>query len=329
MAPRTTAAANNIISGVQFNRNLTRVNYGGDLPLARFGYSDGLGLDPSQMLTSGTSFRNSYMKHEIEQARLEGVFEFDNSVVTSIDFGVSMVESKNRSAFSNAQRDTWGGYGDPSQYDDNTFSRRSLGSQFDQFSGHSSDQLEQFYYEADFDMMRKQIADVAANNGETISPCGTMLCADPFYSTDRTVEETQTAVYGQVNFAWDDVAWPMMLTIGLRWEDTDVDSESLVPQYTEIAWVADNEFSANFDDVGFSSQSGGYDNWLPNIDFNIEPVENVVLRASSSITITRPLYSDLQGGVTINNPVRFNGGTGNSRQHGPRPLRVDQLRLLG
>lgn len=310
--PKDSRGSHNIISGVQFNRALTRVDYSGDLPLARFEYLDGLGMDPAKMLTSGTSFRNSYMKHEIEQARLEGVFAFDDSVVSSIDFGVSVTDSTNRSAYSVAQRDTWGGYGDPSQYDDSLFQRKSLGSQFDEFSGHSSDALEPYYYEASFDGMRAAIADIATANGESLGPCGALLCADPAYTTDRSVEEKQTAVYGQVNFAWEDAAMPMHLTIGLRWEETEVDSDSLVPQYTQIAWVADNEFSATFDETGFSSQDGSYDNWLPNIDFDIEVVENVVLRASSSITITRPLYSDLQGGTTINNPVRFNGGTGNS-----------------
>jgi TonB-dependent receptor len=304
--------SNNIISGVQFNRNLTTTDYSRDLPLTRFGYIDGKGMDPSQMLTSGTSFRDSYMKHEIEQARFDGVFMFDDSVVSSIDFGVSMVESSNRSAYSVAQRDTWGGYGDASQYDDSLFQRRNLRSQFDEFSGASSDAMEPYYYESSFDGMRSAIADIATANGESLGPCGPLLCADPNYTTDRTVEEEQTAVYAQVNFAWEDMAMPMHLTIGLRWEDTDVESEALVPQYTALSWVADNEFSATFEETGFSEQTGGYDHWLPNIDFDIEVVENVVLRASSSITITRPVYSDLQGGTTINNPVRFNGGTGNT-----------------
>ncbi len=327
--PKDSRGSHNIISGVQFNRNLTTVDYSGDLPLTSFGYIDGQGMDPSKMRTSGTSFRNSYMKHEIEQARLEGVFQFDDSVVKSINFGVSVVDSTNRSAFSVAQRDTWGGYGDASQYDDSIFQRQRLGAEFDEFSGSSSDALEPFYYEADFDGMRNAIAAIASANGEVLSPCGTVLCADPVFSTDRSVEEQQTAVYAQVNFAWEDAPMPMHLTVGLRWEDTDVESESLVPLYSEIAWVADNEFSANFTESGFSTQKGGYDNWLPNIDFDIEVVENVVLRASSSVTITRALYEDLQGGVTINNPVRFNGGTGNSGNPGLDPFESTNFDFSG
>ena len=40
-------------------------------------------------------------------------------------------------------------------------------------------------------------------------------------------------------------------------------------------------------------------------------VDDVILRASYSETITRPRYSDIQGGQTINALLRINGGTGN------------------
>jgi TonB-dependent receptor len=271
-------------------------------------------FDPSEMLTSGTSFRNSYMKHEIEQARFDGNWRFDERPfgIDSIDFGLSYTDSSNRSAYSNAQRDTWGGYGSPDQYPDEIFRERSLPGQFDELSGSGNPNLTPVYYEADFDGMIAALSDIAAANGETISPCGTVLCADPVFDTDRTVDEEQTAFYGQVNFAWDDAAMPMHLTIGLRWEDTDVDSKAFVPLYNSLEWAADNEFTAVSTGGGFTSGTGGYDYWLPNIDFDIEVVENVILRASSSLTITRPGFNDLQGGKTINNPVRFNGGTGTS-----------------
>jgi TonB-dependent receptor len=146
------------------------------------------------------------------------------------------------------------------------------------------------------------------------------LCADPFFSTDRTTKEEQLGVYAQVNLAWEDQAMPMHLTLGLRWEDTEVDSKALVPFYNRLVWAADNEFTAQFDGSDFTKDDGSYDNWLPNIDFDIEVVENVVLRASSSVTITRPSYNDLQGGKTIANPVRFSGGVGNQGNPDLKPF---------
>jgi len=303
---------NNVVSGVQYNRIGNTVDYSQELPVLSLDLATP--FDPAEMLSSGTSFRNSYMLHEIEQASLSGQWRFDERPmgIASVDFGASFTDSSNRSAFSNAQRDTWGGYGSADDYDDSIYSMQSLPGQFDELSGSSNPDLLPHYYEADFDGLIGAISGIAASNGEVISPCGTRLCADPFYNTDRTVEEEQTAVYAQLNFAWDEAAMPMYLSVGVRWEDTDVSAKAFVPLYDSIVWAGDNEFSAISSGGGFTSQDGGYDNVLPNIDFNIEVVENVVLRASSSVTITRPSFNDLQGGVTISNPVRFNGGNGNS-----------------
>ncbi len=302
--------SNNIVSGVQFGRYFNTANYGSELPVLNVEMEDE--LDPSRMLSSGTSFRNSYMKHDIEQVRAYGVYEFDDSMVRSIDFGVAFTESTNRSAYSNAQRDTWGGYGSPEQYDDGIFERTSLPGQFDELSGANNPDLEQFFYATSFSGLRGAISDIAAANGETLGPCGTTLCANPQFEADRSVTEEQLAVYGQVNFAWENRAMPMHLTVGLRYEETDIDSKAFVPIFDRLVWAADNEFSALSTGGGFTRGKGSYDHWLPNIDFDIEVVENVVLRASSSVTITRPGFNDLQGGKTINNPVRFNGGTGTS-----------------
>jgi TonB-dependent receptor len=318
--PKDNRGSNNIISGVQFNRNLTTANYINELPAISFGYIDGLGMDPSKMLTSGTSFRNSFMKHEIEQATIDGVFEFDENVVRSINFGISSLDSTNRSAYSVAQRDTWGGYGTAADYDDSLFTRNNLSGQFEQLSASSATPFEPYYYQTSFRGARDAIAAVATANGEEISPCGVVLCADSAYTTDRTVEEDQTAAYAMVNLAWEDQSMPMHLSVGLRYEDTDVKAKALVPIYDQLSWVADNELSATFTEIDNLNGEGSYDKWLPNIDFDIEVVENVVLRASSSLTMSRPKYNDLQAGKTINNPVRFNGGNGSQGNPDLKPF---------
>ncbi len=317
--------SNNIVSGVQFGRVGNTVDYSQDLPIWTLTLDDGVVLDPSQMLSSGTSFRNSYMKHEIEQARFGGAYHFDNSVVSSIDFGVMLTDSSNRSAYSNAQRDTWGGYGAPADYDDGIYTAASLGGQFDELSGSGSANLQPQIFFSSFDGLRNAISGIATTNGEVISPCGTMLCADPQFSTDRTVEEEQVAAYFQVNFAWDEAPMPMKLTIGMRYEETDVDAVALVPQYDSLVWAADNEFTAVSSGVGFIENSGSYDNFLPNIDFSIQATDDLVLRASASKTLTRPSFSDLQAGVTINNPVRFNGGQGSSGNPNLQPFESTNL----
>ncbi len=320
--------SNNVISGVQFNRVGNTVDYSQDLPVLTLDTSTP--LDPTQMLSSGTSFRDSYMKNDIEQAQLYGKYYFDSdkfSFLSSIDFGLSYVKNENRSAFSNAQRDTWGGYGSPDDYPESLYTPQSLPGQFDELDGAGNPNLESTYYEVDFNGIRNAISDIASANGETISPCGTLLCADPFYNTDRTVEEEQNSAYVQVNMSWEDTAWPMRLTMGLRYEDTDVDAQAFVPLWDSLVWSADNEFTplATGAAGGFIEDDGSYDHWLPNIDFDIEPIENVLFRASYSETITRANFNDLQAGKTINQPVRFNGGTGASGNTNLQPFESENF----
>ncbi|AQQ68879.1 TonB-dependent receptor [Microbulbifer agarilyticus] len=299
---------NNNIAGVQFNRAATTVNYGYDLPAVSFEFIDGQGFDPSQMLTSGNVFNNAYMNHDIEQARFDGTFEVDAGPVKSIDFGIGRSESTNRSAFANVQNDSWGGYGTAADYDDALFVQKSMADALHDFGSADSSEMTPYYYASDFDGVRAAIAAIATANGDVLSPCGPVLCASDDFSTDRTAVETQQSAYAQVNLSWDEVAMPMNLAVGLRFEDTEVDAKAKVPVYDRIEWVGDNEFRAQTTGEGFSEQKGAYTNLLPNVDFDIQVRDDVVARASFSKTITRPGYGDIQGGQTIDSLLRFNGG---------------------
>ena len=305
--------SNNVVSGVQFDRAGATVDYTHDFPILDIQFANGVnGLDPARMMTSGSSFRNSYMRSDIEQGQLHGTFTLMSGIVSSIDFGLAKTEVKNRSAFSNAQRDTWGGYGTVDDYDDSIFTLHSLPGDFDALSSSGFITLEPYYATADMADLLAAISAIATANGETVGPCGTILCADPEYSTDRRTTETQTAVYLQVNMQTDWADMPVKASVGVRYEETDIDSSALVPIYDHIIWSGDNEFSAQASGSGFTRLKGSYDHLLPSLDFNIEMIEDVLLRFSYSESITRPNYQDIQGGQTINQLLRLQGGTGNS-----------------
>jgi len=57
-------------------------------------------------------------------------------------------------------------------------------------------------------------------------------------------------------------------------------------------------------DGTFLNGDGSYDYWLPNVDFDIEVVEGVILRASYSETITRANYENLQAGGSVGSQAR-------------------------
>ena len=86
----------NAVFGV-VNQN---INYENDLPIINITMAPGVDeLDPANIMPTGNAFRNAYFKNRINQAQLKGNWDFDGSFLDSIDFGVSYVDNKIRSAF--------------------------------------------------------------------------------------------------------------------------------------------------------------------------------------------------------------------------------------
>jgi TonB-dependent receptor len=110
---------------------------------------------------------------------------------------------------------------------------------------------------------------------------------------------------------------------GIRYKETDVASSALVPIATSIRWAGTNEFAVTFAEPDFTNLTGTYDYWLPNLDFNIEVMEDVIVRASYSQTIGRPGWGGIQGGQTLNQLARIDGGTGQQGDPGLLPLESD------
>jgi outer membrane receptor protein involved in Fe transport len=118
--------------------------------------------------------------------------------------------------------------------------------------------------------------------------------------------------------------------MGLRYESTVVNSSALVPIPTGTVWTGGNETSIVYgSQSGFATLRGSYRNWLPAFDFDIEPFKGVKLRASYSQTITRPDYTSLQGGTTLDSPIRIGGSTGSSGNPGLMPYKSKNIDVGG
>ena len=306
--PDSPFGSNNVIGMATFVRTLTTARFDTDLPTLVIGYPDGFsGIRAEDMRVTGSSFRNSQMRSDVEQLQLRGKYVFDEGVLNSIDFGVTSSETQNRSAFSNVQQDNWGGLGGAGDIDPSVFKLDQLADNFD--ASVSSDMLKEFF-RWDFNTIR-QIANDTYGDLGSVGDCGTSFCASSIPNVDRPTTEEQQAVYVQLNFAGEIGDRPYGLTAGVRYEKTDVTSSALVPVYSGIAWTGNNEFSlVETGEFAYTNLTGSYSNVLPNIDFNIEVVDDVILRASVSKTLARPSYADIQGGQTLNSLVRFDGGTG-------------------
>jgi TonB-dependent receptor len=308
--------------------------YGNDLPILSIEHQSGGAVSPDDMLIGGSVFTNELNDMDISQAKIAG--SFDLSDIASINFGVQATDVDNRFASSTTQRDTWGGVGAPGDISD-LLTPASMAGWFDEIGG-SGDQrrwVQLFTWDTRALIQRaRELAaqGVTVSNPSTVpGDCGDGFCPNSNYSSDRRTQEEQLAVYAQLelDLLWGDM--PVNLDVGLRYEETDVASQALVPVYTGVRWITDNEFNAvnalNPDGTvnqSFTSLTGSYDNLLPNVDFNIEVIDDVLFRASYSKTIGRPNYNDIQGGLLLGECRAF-GCFANSGDPALEPLESDNL----
>jgi TonB-dependent receptor len=306
-----------LISMASFNKVGQSFITGYDLPIFSNNLNSGgeqnRPLYSNDMLLTGSVFTNDQSLMELEQAKIAGSFEFTDD--SSIDFGVQTTEVSNRSRFSVVQLDNWGGIGEPGDLA-NIVVRSSIAGQFDELSGHNHPDLQTEFFTANLaDLQAAGEAYYAANGlaYANVGDCGTGYCASTDWRDDlRTTEET-TAFYLQYNWSGEIAEMRTNVRAGVRYEETDVVSAALNTTYNGSEWVgagnelniteardADGNIIQSFTDV-----EGNYDVTLPNFDFDIEPWENIVLRASFSETITRPNYNDIKGGLSPNGTQFF------------------------
>ncbi|WP_084005423.1 TonB-dependent receptor [Gilvimarinus polysaccharolyticus] len=322
-------------------RDRSTVNVKGEMPVLVLDILDGAGgssLRPEDLQVSGSYFRNSQMKQDIDQIQIDGEWEFNESL--SMQFGIARTESDYESAFSNVQRESWGGLGEAGDMPSDWFTPETI---LDRFNGNYGDTTadeiaflggtnttplnERFSF--DF----HQIKDFAAANYD--DGAGTGSCADgsTWYCAKapdqiNNVTETTESAYVQVNFDTEIANMPFGLNAGLRYESTEVETPATAQGYGPIKWVSANEFSMPMvGDPVAVTDSGEYDFLLPSLDMKLEVVEDVVLRASYGQSIARPSWLDVRGGTSYSDAPRINGATAGRGSPGLEPYKADNIDL--
>ena len=298
------------------------VDYTNDLPVISVTMHDGIDpLDAGNIQATGNAFRHAYFKDRINEAQLRGSYDFDNSILDSLDFGVTYIENKVRSAYGYIQNDTWAGSTTKEQMPDDLFTLTSIPDKFKGVSGASDPAMIQQFYTFNFEKMVSFLDDLNGICG------GDGNCLSSF-TVDRRIRERTVAPYIQGNFEFDVANRPAHFRAGLRYEKTKIKSSALVPVPTATEWVSINEFNLVFGGGSdFTTFRGNYDNWLPAFDVDFEPIDNVKLRASYSHTITRPDYASMQGGQTLDQLFRIGGGTGSRGNPGLLPYKSKNIDL--
>ena len=304
--------SNNVIGTASFNRGQTGVDFSQDLPILMMPTTT---RNAALQQVTGSSFRNSYMKAEVDQQQIRG--SWDISDESKLDFGVGLTKAKNRSAYSNVQLDNWGGVANgPANYPDNVWIPQDLRDFFGKIGGVGDPRLFTQFYTFDFGTIR----DLAAKSWSDPSK----YLASNVFSTDRRTTEKSSSAYAEYTREWE-LGVPMSATVGMRYEKTKVTSSALVPIATGITWGSNNELTVLKGDPGFTTLDGKYSYWLPNIDYQADLTDKLKLRASYGTTIGRPGWDAIQGGQTLNDLARLSGGTGSQGNPGLKPLKSKNI----
>lgn len=295
-------------------RGTNGVDFSHDFPVFTNVLPTGLNgkIDPAYMEVTGSSFRNSYTKAQVQQVQLGGDWKFADR--QKLDFGVGLTDVKNRSAFSNVQQNAWGGLGNPTNYPDAAFTSDALRPYFGNIAGSSSPALFNQFFNWDFNAVRAAAIAFWGPGGAA------QFSANPNYTdTDRNTKESSKSAYLQYNTAFD-MGLPAHFAAGLRYEKTDVTSSAQVPIPTGSQWVAANEVNITLGAPGITTLKGNYSFALPNIDFDIDLMPNLKGRLSWGKSIGRPGWGAIQGGQTLDTLARPGFGTGSQGNPALKPL---------
>lgn len=121
----------------------------------------------------------------------------------------------------------------------------------------------------------------------------------PSFDNIQTTEESFSA-YLNFNFETEIGGMVAKLAAGVRYEETEVESSSETNLPLALRTTTGSEQEVVFtNDVLALTQTGEYDNFLPAIDFQLQPNDEIVLRASYGKTLARPDLNALRPSLNI------------------------------
>jgi TonB-dependent receptor len=281
------------------------VDFSGKIPVQSFtindaaprGNANGV-LDIGDLGSQVARTSSQRQQHEIKEIRADAGWELDDGG-SRFDFGVNYRTSKMRQTSINTQQDlgSWGisNPGDVQQYAGNLVSTFCMACKFDTFDPRQTGPgLVSFRANA-IDLYNA-LSPVYAQRGNPVAVTG---------QDNNRVDEDILAGYFQVTWKSELAGRPTTLVAGVRYEETDTKSTSLVRTPRAIIWTADNDFRVDTTDTYAPiSGKGKYSNLLPAMDFQVELTDDVMGRFSFSRTIARPDYANLFAAQTAGAPNR-------------------------
>lgn len=264
-------------------------------------------IDAGDMSGAMSNNLRSESRTEIDQIRLSGDFRFDGAGFfenAGLQFGIEQRKDENFSRAGDNRQGigNWDGV-DPELFPDQYFQSRDFGEDFPDYDSTTNDPRWFVGVEADLPKII-EVAEYLNSTGEHSEDFYGFVSGkfqwNGIYNVNRLIEEESTAAYVQFDSNFDIGAMNSNLVVGLRYEETDVYASSEVNPPEVLWWESDNDWSVQYASLTTDAEAeGSYDYFLPNIDFDIEVLQDVKLRVSYSETIGRPSYADLRPNVAI------------------------------
>lgn len=299
------------------------VDYSGAIPVQSITFRDtaprGNGNGVPDIADLGSQIGRTItatQRQNIKQAHADLAWDFGGGA--SFVFGGEYIDSKNNSTFRTTQQTlgNWGvdNPGDIVALAPGIAEAYCLACEFENNPGLTGASLVAFRGNA-VDLYNALSSNYAAR-GNAVANTG---------ASDDSVREKTWSVFGQGMWKGDLGSMPVTAVAGVRYEKTNVTSTSLISVPQSINWVADNDFTTILSATVLPvTQKGSYSLFLPSLDVSVEPIDDVILRASASRTAARTGYSDLFANTSVNQPSRptANGGVASGSQGNPnlRPL---------
>ena len=291
-------------------------------------------LDVNDMQLSGSSFGSFNNRMDVQQFQFDGEYYFEQG--HSVSFGFARVEVSNRGQSKGVARNAWSGVGTPGDIAD-LLRIDSMSGIFDSLPGSNDPRQVMDFFTWDFQALIDRAEQLLrdGSHGDVVGdggPCLTGFCPSYNFDLDEITTETSNAIFFQTHWVGEYRDRPLNLYYGLRYEETDVHSEALVPLYDRVEWsIVDNRFNlyqqkdeAGNTVQGFSEINGAYSMYLPSLDFDIELFDDFIFRTSYSLTVTRPVYNDLKGALIIDYLGPDGGG---GRRGNPQLLPMESKNL--
>jgi TonB-dependent receptor len=94
-----------------------------------------------------------------------------------------------------------------------------------------------------------------------------------------------------------------------------------------VRWVSQNEYPVTFAAGEVRAQSGEYHNWLPTVDWDMDVLSNLKVRASYGVNIGRPRWDQIQGGASFGAGASITGLNVTRGNPGLTPVKSKNLDL--